>query len=143
MMDDLISRQAAIDAVEKAVTKEAARWSIKELPPAQPEPITVYIDHELTREEYKKLREDVANAPIMLRPAAQPEQQWIPCKLKNQYYIPELNGCKDKPYLVTYETATGKRYVTKTNIHNGRVQRKENRIVAWMPLPEPYKGEEL
>lgn len=29
---DLISRQAAIDAINKAVTKEAARWSVKELP---------------------------------------------------------------------------------------------------------------
>ena len=31
-MSDLISRQAAIDAINKAVTKEAARWSVKELP---------------------------------------------------------------------------------------------------------------
>lgn len=36
-MDDLISRQAAIDAVNRAVTKEAARWSIEYLPSAQPE----------------------------------------------------------------------------------------------------------
>ena len=34
-MDDLISRQAAIDAVNRAVTKEAARWSMQELPSAQ------------------------------------------------------------------------------------------------------------
>ena len=36
-MDDLISRQAAIDCVNRAVTQEAARWAIKELPSAQPE----------------------------------------------------------------------------------------------------------
>ena len=36
-MDDLISRQAAIDAIERAVTKEVARWSIEDLPSAQPE----------------------------------------------------------------------------------------------------------
>lgn len=36
-MSDLISRRAALDAVEKAATKECARWVIKELPPAQPE----------------------------------------------------------------------------------------------------------
>ena len=34
---DLISRQAAIDAINRAVTKEAARWSVEELPSAQPE----------------------------------------------------------------------------------------------------------
>ena len=38
-MDDLISRQAAIDCVNRAVTQEAARWAIKELPSAQPEMI--------------------------------------------------------------------------------------------------------
>lgn len=34
-MDDLISRQAAIDAIDRAVTKEAARWSLQELPSAE------------------------------------------------------------------------------------------------------------
>jgi len=36
-MSDLIDRQAAIDAINRAVTKEAARWSVEELPSAQPE----------------------------------------------------------------------------------------------------------
>lgn len=35
-MSDLISRQAAIDAVNHAVTKEVARWSIQELPSVEP-----------------------------------------------------------------------------------------------------------
>lgn len=35
---DLISRQAAIDAVNRAVTQEVARWSLQELPSAQPVP---------------------------------------------------------------------------------------------------------
>lgn len=34
---DLISRQAAIDAVNRAVTQEVARWSLQELPSAQTE----------------------------------------------------------------------------------------------------------
>lgn len=38
--DDLISRQAAIDAINRAVTKEAARWSVEELPSAQPEQLS-------------------------------------------------------------------------------------------------------
>jgi len=36
MENDTISRQAAIDAINRAVTKEAARWSVEELPSAQP-----------------------------------------------------------------------------------------------------------
>jgi len=38
-MQDLISRQAAIDAINRAVTKEVARWSVEELPPAEVEPV--------------------------------------------------------------------------------------------------------
>lgn len=34
-MDDVISRKAAIEAVEKAATKECARWVIQELPPVE------------------------------------------------------------------------------------------------------------
>ena len=34
-MDDLISRRAAIEAIDRAVTKEAARWSLQELPSAE------------------------------------------------------------------------------------------------------------
>lgn len=39
MNDDLINRQAVIDAIERAVTKEVARRSVKELPSAHPEVI--------------------------------------------------------------------------------------------------------
>ena len=35
-MADLIDRQAAIDAIKRAVTKEAAIWSVESLPSAQP-----------------------------------------------------------------------------------------------------------
>lgn len=38
-MSDLISRRAAIDAVEKAATKECARWVIQEIPPADVAPV--------------------------------------------------------------------------------------------------------
>lgn len=34
-MSDLISRQAALEAVEKAVTKECAKWVIQEIPPVE------------------------------------------------------------------------------------------------------------
>lgn len=65
--------------------------------------------------------------------------EWTPCTLINQYYIQELSGCKDKPYLVTYKTIKCKRYVTKVNIKNGRVQGKVNgEIIAYMKMPEPF-----
>ncbi len=68
---------------------------------------------------------------------------WKPCSLVNQYYIPELGNCKDKPYLVTYQTIKGRCYVTKVNIKNGRIQSKVNgEVIAYMPLPKPYTKEE-
>ena len=66
---------------------------------------------------------------------------WIPCDLINQYYIRELKDCGDKPYLVTYVTPKGRRYVKKVNIYHGRIQGKVGKVIAWMPLPEPYEGE--
>lgn len=38
-MTDYIDRQAAIDAINRAVTKEVARWSIEELPSTEVEPV--------------------------------------------------------------------------------------------------------
>lgn len=89
-MNDLISRQAAIDALRYGqhrftVADEAdglgiVKWSedviyfstaeriITELPSAQPEPIKINIDYELAKDEYEKLQKDLANAPIVLLP---------------------------------------------------------------------------
>ena len=39
-MSDNISRAMAINAIDRAVTKEAARWSLQELPSAEPERLT-------------------------------------------------------------------------------------------------------
>jgi len=104
-MDDSISRQAAIGTLNLGaeylrrvlddvdivgVERAKYEWGLgliesyisdmKELPSVQSEPITVNIDHELTQEEYEKLRKDMANAPIMLLPSEQPEQKngkWV------------------------------------------------------------------
>ena len=89
-MADLIDRQAAIDAVladvddgSRPIT-EVRWWNmgltraseiLKLLPSAQPDLVTVNIDHELTPEEYEKLLKVMANAPIMLSPSAQPNLQ--------------------------------------------------------------------
>lgn len=39
-MSDTINRAMAINAIDRAVTKEAARWSLQELPSAQPPVLT-------------------------------------------------------------------------------------------------------
>ena len=85
---DLISRQVAIEAIEdhmKAYTSEMdgynmARRHMKELievlPPAQPEPLAVTIDHELTKDECDRFKQAMRNAPIQLLPYAQPSDDY-------------------------------------------------------------------
>lgn len=79
-MDDLISRQAAIDTTweESHYTDPLnvlteVRDRIKALPSAQPEPLIINIDNELTEEDYKKLKQEIADSPVVLLPSAQPE----------------------------------------------------------------------
>ena len=65
---------------------------------------------------------------------------WIPCSER----LPE----KDGQYLVTVKNLTGYEqlcndvfeceFFGKDWIFKGW---KDNRVIAWMPLPEPYKGE--
>jgi hypothetical protein len=42
--------------------------------------------------------------------------------------------------LVTYQNNTGLRYVAAANCNHGYVGKKiPGRIIAWMPMPKPYK----
>ena len=82
---DTISRQAAIRWVKTECNPygnptldfESGKKVIKHLeqmPSAQPEPIKVSVDHEMTEEELKELKKKIADSPVALLPSAQPEQ---------------------------------------------------------------------
>ena len=96
-MDDLISRQAAIDVVN-GIDSHFVKY-IEALPSAQPEP------------------------------------QWIPCKREfpqNMEYVLVSDG------MGVWEDRLSK--------HDGiwvesAVYKSDSFTWAWMPLPEPYKGE--
>lgn len=46
--------------------------------------------------------------------------------------------------LVTYETLTGRRYVKQVESNYGHISKKlGGNIIAWMPLPSPYRGESI
>ena len=62
-------------------------------------------------------------------PSAQPEQSWIPCSDDN----PKADG----RYLITGKMGT----VYSLDFEDGRWY-GGIKPVAWMPLPEPYKGGE-
>ena len=69
---------------------------------------------------------------------------WIPCSER----LPEHNGV----YFVTLDDDVMPRCIDVRNFRNGKFEQRfivsplqdkclERREVAWMPLPEPYKGE--
>ena len=68
-------------------------------------------------------------------PSAQPEQQWIPVSER----LPEKNG----RYLVS-NTKWGANEVDWNIFYKEPKEGWlwEEGVIAWMPLPEPYKGEE-
>jgi len=133
-MDDLISRQAAIDAI-LAVT---GNLSVREL-------------YEHVQEHgLSEMWSGGVNAAIdiiIALPSAQPEQKWIPCSER----LPEQHW----NYLVSYRTDDFKSDIgtfdpDRINSDTGEwsacdangfylVASKGLEVIAWMPLPESYK----
>lgn len=94
---------------------------------------------------------------ILELPSAQPEQRWIPCSER----LPEVHESgnsfsglfmQSKPVLVygvpEYEENAGFHVVTYCDDLDGNTYWSTeldavtiNGVTAWMPLPEPYKGE--
>ena len=108
-MYDLISRQAAIDAINKAFERVFA-W-------------------DGTGPLGDKVLKNV--------PSTQPEQRWIPC---SERYPEENQICivTDETMRNTYEY----RFCKETYDENQGWTYLRHRIIAWMPLPKPYKGEQ-
>ena len=81
-MDDLISRQAAIDEIRKCRFVVDAIEKIRGLPSAQPEPIKINIE-DFNKEDWERLRKEWGNTPITVL-SAQPEL--IRCKDCKHWY---------------------------------------------------------
>ena len=114
-MSDLISRQAAIDAIRASTSKYTGFMEME-----------MYTD-------------DDAVEAIEGLPSAQPEQRWIPCSERlpehgGRYLISVLDGINRRttvaPYLPRCKawTMTGRMAYWK--------------VIAWLPLPDPYREEE-
>ena len=121
---DCISRQAAIDALDEI---RHALWEIDIPSPTVPE----YVEHHKQVQSVWKLL-DKKQKELYVLPSAQPtinpEPHWIPVTER----LP-----KDGQYILAYypEFECGclvQKYRTIGNYG----------FVAWMPLPEPYRGEE-
>lgn len=144
-MDDLISRQAAIDAIESVPDSNwtSKRYSneIRKLPSAQPD---------LTEEDMRLLKRlrtyhsgTYAKAidHVIEKASAQHELNWIPCseRLPNNI-VTVIVSIRDETGDSRFEySAPG--WITPNGewIVGGKINYD---VVAWMPLPEPWRGEE-
>ena len=116
-MSDTISRQAAIDAVKK----NTFRLTFAEEQNCE--------GHVAWSAE--AVYSDVMEGALLDLPSAQPEQRWIPCSER----LPEAN----ERCLCTYEFNEG------TCVDFGLYTKRGwfvSGVTAWMPLPEPWRGEE-
>ena len=126
-MSDSISRQAAIDALH------------------------MHLMYRMGTDSNKKRLDDWING----LPSAQPEQRWIPVSER----LPEIkqhvllscygrviygrmiseDGNSGYPVFEICDSVGEKRpIVLETTVHS---EFTTSRIIAWMPLPEPYKAE--
>ena len=87
---------------------------------------------------------EIAEDVVRGLPSAQPEPQWIPCSewLPRGSYSDLVNvsihdDSGDTPFDYTscgWVTTDGEYWIVDNEINN--------HVVAWMPLPEPWRGEE-
>ena len=155
-MDDLISRQAAIDAIRASTSKytgfmememytdDDAVEAIDGLPSAQP----------YTDEEIQKMQ-DIEQAQLdkAYEMGKADAMRWIPCSEKEAEYpclacdvfgqifitnngIVRINGeCYDG---TGFDFSNAEEFLKGIKVGNS-MRMLPRKIVAWSPLPEPYK----
>jgi len=126
-MDDLISRQAAIDAMANTL------WHY---------PNECY--RNLNEYEFAK---GLAELGLKSVPSAQPEQRWIPCseRLPEEKMNPNTSDFELVICTTTFGDVRAYRFGTpigwnEPHFWNG-IGIMDGYVLAWMPLPEPYKTE--
>ena len=132
-MDDLISRQAAIDAFLTELTERERKNLL----------------HTWSTVEVKYFVVDM----LEKLPSAQPEQRWIPCseRLPEEYgeflvTMTEKAKAKDLGFDIDETYIRKMRYNSNgwqlpRHIPSWINEAVKDEVLAWMPLPEPY-GEE-
>lgn len=125
-MSDLISRQAMIDKMRR----HRALFCKNRV-----EFIALPKDEKARVDEIDNCIADLINAP-----STDPERKWIPVTEA----LPEEKG----EYLVSYHpchwNAVSEKVVVGMDTFRGKTtwaKMKYQKVIAWMPLPEPWRGE--
>ena len=88
---------------------------------------------------YRQGWNDAIDAVMDNEPSAQPEQRWIPCSERlpehgGRYLISVLDGINRRTTVAPYLPRC------KAWAMNGRMAYWK--VIAWLPLPEPYREED-
>ena len=130
---DMISRQAAIDALWKSLYEYEDKTE-KQFKESEELDIYDWIEHRI----FVQNMSDIDRQTLLDLPPAHPEQRWIPCSER----LPEFG----RNVLISTREYTAEGVLTRGGIWYqfrwGDVVR-DNAVIAWQPLPEPFKeGEE-
>ena len=147
MKNDMISRQAAIETVRKAQSIGQVHRMLLQLPPAQPECEDAVSRFEVLRLiDYSSndLNDSVDNwyfqGKVKELPSVTPKQPgWIPCSTElpkdgEEVIVSIHDDSGDYAYDYTssgWYAAAGEFWVVDNEVNM--------RVVAWMPLPKPYR----
>ena len=120
-MDDLISRQAAIERIESHIRVGDELYPLTDT--------DKILNHAF----------EIAASCVYNLPSAQPEQRWIPCSER----LPQPNEEEADGFIKAYLVQDGRwmdvaRWNGDCWIAWGYGTALTN-VIAWMPLPEPYK----
>ena len=161
MNNDLISREALKKSMRKSINERYISWTktitvadiatlifdeIEYAPTVEPEQITIKCD---TEEDKQKLLLALRNAKLkVLNEAEITQGEWIPVSERFPEDMQEVlvwfEYYRYGDYNCMYQTY-GFCHVFDgkwSSFINGETGWRDARIIAWMPLPEPYKEEE-
>ena len=128
-MSDLISRQAALEKVRAMQTYK------------------LFVGDDMILVDKAEVQTE-----LMMLPTAQPEQRWIPCseRLPEEYgeflvTMTEKAKAKDLGFDIDETYIRKMRYNSNgwqlpRHIPSWINEAVKDEVLAWMPLPEPYKG---
>ena len=146
-MDDLISRQAAIDALWKALYEYEDKTE-KQFQESEDLDVGDWIEHRI----FVQNMSDIDRQTILNLPSAQPEQRWIsvserlPERGKDVLVTRDYDGREDFNKSCRY-VEIASRYGEdddpdwKSFSDEYKMHPKNHHVIAWRELPEPYRKE--